>query len=74
MITVTINGKNHSFASEISLLDLFKLLDIKPSHKLVELRNTIYKETEFDSVMVQHDDQLEIIQFMGGGSGISQAL
>lgn len=67
MITLTINGKQIPFPSPLSLLDLLKELDINPAHKLIEVRNTIYNHDEFDSVMAQDGDVIEIIQFMGGG-------
>ena len=67
MITITVNGKELSVPTNTTLSELINELNVSPTHKLIELRNTIYKQEDFNTITIQENDTLEIIQFMGGG-------
>ena len=68
-INVTINGKIQSISAGMSLLSLLKFLDIDPSRIAVEYNREIIDRTQFGSVYLKESDGLEIITFVGGGSG-----
>jgi thiamine biosynthesis protein ThiS len=67
-LLLTINGENKTIPKDqLSLDGLFDFLSIKKSGRLVELNGELYKISEFTSVMLKSGDNVEIIQFLGGG-------
>lgn len=69
--TITLNGKPRTFSNRLTLRTLFEELSLDPAHRIVELNGTIYTQEHFETITLENNDTVEIIQFMGGGSGIN---
>ena len=67
MIEVIVNGEPRQIPAGATLTGLLKHLDIDPRMVVVEHNRTIVRRTGLDGVTVQAGDQVEIVQFVGGG-------
>ena len=67
MIEVVVNGEPRQIPAGSTLTGLLKHLDIDPRMVVVEHNRTIVRRTGLDGVTVQAGDQVEIVQFVGGG-------
>jgi thiamine biosynthesis protein ThiS len=73
-IEITLNGKLRTLPTSLTIESLFTTLELDPTHRIVEVNGEIYNKDAFSSVTLKNNDSVEIIQFMGGGSGISHSL
>ena len=68
LIQCTINGVAHTLNESLTITELFVELNLKEEGRVVEYNGKILNKLEFNSTTIKHDDNLEIIQFMGGGN------
>jgi thiazole synthase len=68
-VTVKVNGKPRVVPSGLSLLELLERLDVQPSRVVVEHNREIRRKEDFKSARVRDGDELELVYFVGGGSG-----
>ncbi len=67
---LTVNGVHQTYdLSELTVEKLLELLQLPPTGLVVEINGYIYKEPDFLTVGLKPKDQVELIHFMGGGSG-----
>jgi len=66
-MTITVNGKLRPLSNEKNLAELLDALGVKAAKKAVELNGQIVPPSVFATTPVADDDQIEIIQFVGGG-------
>ena len=64
-----INGEPRTVPAGLTVAGLLKELDIRPDRVAVELNLTILDRSEFDRRSLQEGDRIEIISFIGGGTG-----
>ena len=67
MITVTVNGESREMPADLTLTGLLAHLGIDPRMVVVEHNRIIVRRTRLDVVGVGDGDQIEIVQFVGGG-------
>jgi sulfur carrier protein len=63
---MVINGKNYVL-EEQKLSELLDHLQVNPKNVVVELNGEIIEKKNFDNLVVNYQDQLEIVTFVGGG-------
>ena len=63
---VRINGKEENTANT-SLSDYLKDNGYKPESIVIELNGEILNRNNYSSVVLQENDVVEILMFMGGG-------
>lgn len=66
-MTVTVNGKTRPLGDAKTLAQLLEALGVNASKKAVELNGQIIPAAAFAATPVAASDQIEIIQFVGGG-------
>ncbi len=66
-MTVTINGKPRPLGDAKTLEQLLEQLGVKTAKKAVELNGQIIPAAAIADTPVAANDQIEIIQFVGGG-------
>ena len=66
-MTITLNGGPFDLAAPITVAALLAQLDIDPRRVAGEHNLTVLKRTTFDSTLVIDGDQIEIVNFVGGG-------
>ena len=67
MIETTINGDPQQIPENLTLLELLRHLKLSQERVAIERNRQIIKREEWESVRVEAGDQLEIVQFVGGG-------
>ncbi|HET9528381.1 MAG TPA: sulfur carrier protein ThiS [Pyrinomonadaceae bacterium] len=65
---VYINGESTELSGPISLAELITHLDHPAARIAVELNRTVVRRGEWSTTMLQDDDRIEIVHFVGGGS------
>lgn len=65
-MNITVNGEASSIES-MSVLDYLNSIDIDPRRVAVELNRDILPKAAYPDTLLKDGDQLEIVQFVGGG-------
>ena len=66
-IRLQINGEDRDVGEAVSVADLLQDLDLAVERVAVEHNRRVLKRDELARVMLADGDQLEIVQFVGGG-------
>jgi thiamine biosynthesis protein ThiS len=66
-MTITLNGDKHELAAPLSITALLQRLEIDTRRVAVELNLTVVKKTAYDSSVIKDGDEVEIVNFVGGG-------
>ncbi len=67
MLKININGENKECPTGSSVSKLLESLDIDNRYIAVELNHKIVPRTQFNERILQENDSLEIVTFVGGG-------
>ncbi|MGG7162659.1 sulfur carrier protein ThiS [Clostridium ihumii] len=62
-----VNGKVYEFKDEITISKLLEHLNLKQDLVVVELNFKIVPKEEYKAIILNDDDNLEIVSFVGGG-------
>ena len=65
---VYVNGEAKEFSDPTSLAELITQLDLPAARIAVELNRNVVRRGEWSATILQDDDRLEIVHFVGGGS------
>jgi thiazole synthase len=65
---IILNGDPHEVAGPLTLNALLAQLKIDPRRVAVEHNLTVVKRANYDSTQIEDGDQIEIVNFVGGGS------
>ena len=66
---IRVNGDPVELPAEVSILQLLEQLHIDPRLVAVEHNLSIIKRARYESTRIADGDQIEIVNFVGGGSG-----
>jgi sulfur carrier protein len=66
-LRITLNGDAHELAGPLTVSDLLARLQIDPRRVAVEHNLVVLKRDAFDSTTVREGDEVEIVNFVGGG-------
>jgi thiamine biosynthesis protein ThiS len=66
-LIITLNGDRFELAGAVTVSSLLAQLDIDPRRVAVEQNTVVLKRTAFDTTLVSEGDQIEIVNFVGGG-------
>ena len=67
-ITITLNGEPHETNDGASIADLLTRLQIDPRRVAVEHNFVVVKRDLYAATFLDAGDQVEIVNFVGGGS------
>ena len=65
---VYVNGEVKELSGPTSLAELITQLDLPAARVAVELNRNVVRRSEWSATMLNDDDRLEIVHFVGGGS------
>ena len=65
---VYVNGEAKELFGPISLSELISQLDLPAARIAVELNRNVVRRNDWSGTMLNDDDRLEIVHFVGGGS------
>lgn len=66
-IRITVNGSPRALDGGISVRELVVELGLDPEMVAVERNREIVRRPRYDEVTLEDGDQLEIVEFVGGG-------
>ncbi len=64
---VKVNGKETPEAQGMKVLDFLLSKNYKPALIAVELNGSILPKSEYESCIINENDTLEVVSFVGGG-------
>ena len=67
---ITLNGEPHQLDAPLTVSELLQRLQIDARRVAVELNLVVLKRAAFDTAVVREGDQVEVVNFVGGGSGV----
>ena len=65
---VYVNGEVKELPGPLSLSELVAQLDLPAARIAVELNRNVIRRNDWSATMLDEDDRLEIVHFVGGGS------
>lgn len=71
-VKITLNGDPHEVAGPLTVSALLSQLEIDSRRVAVEHNLTVLKRALYESTLINEGDQIEIVNFVGGGE-IAQA-
>jgi thiamine biosynthesis protein ThiS len=66
-VTIMLNGDRREVEEGITVAALLETLDIRAQRVVVEHNMRILRAGEFDAARLAEGDELEVLQFVGGG-------
>ena len=66
-MTITLNGEPFELSGPLTVTELLNRLEIDARRVAVEHNVTVLKRTAFDETVVREGDEVEIVNFVGGG-------
>jgi thiamine biosynthesis protein ThiS len=66
-MTITLNGDPHEIPGPLSVSALLARLEIDARRVAVELNLDVVKKAAYDSSVIKDGDEVEIVNFVGGG-------
>jgi thiamine biosynthesis protein ThiS len=66
-MTIRLNGDPHQVTGPLSISELLSQLEIDARRVAVELNLAVVKKAAYDSSVINEGDEVEIVNFVGGG-------
>ena len=66
-MVITLNGDPHDLPGPLTVSELLSQLNIDPRRVAVELNLVVLKRALFETTLVHDGDQVEVVNFVGGG-------
>ena len=66
-MTIKLNGDPHDIPGPLSVSALLEQLEIDARRVAVELNLDVVKKSAYDSAVITEGDEVEIVNFVGGG-------
>jgi thiazole synthase len=68
-IEIRLNGETHALPASLNITQLLEHFDLPKDRVAVERNRTIVPKMQWEQVAVSNGDELEVVHFVGGGSG-----
>jgi thiamine biosynthesis protein ThiS len=65
---VFVNGESRELSGTPSLAELITQLDLPATRIAVELNREVVRRNDWSGTMLNEDDRIEIVHFVGGGA------
>jgi len=66
-VKITLNGDPFELAAPVTVIELLATLGIDPRRVAVERNLVVLKRSAFDAIEIGSGDEIEIVNFVGGG-------
>ena len=67
-IQIQVNGSKKTIRSGLSLVDLIGILKLESGQIAIEVNRVIVKKENWNELILQENDVVEIVHFVGGGA------
>jgi thiamine biosynthesis protein ThiS len=68
-VTIRLNGEPHALAAPLTVSELLATLGIDARRVAVEHNLVVVKRAEYGTRRIDDGDEVEIVNFVGGGAG-----
>ena len=68
LLRIQVNGESREVDENIALPQLVAILNLKAEQVAIELNRQVVRRTSWETTILQPDDTIEIVHFVGGGS------
>ena len=68
-LKIRLNGEAHELAAPLTVTALLAELGIDSRRVAVEHNQIVVKRGAYDQTLVNENDEVEVVNFVGGGSG-----
>lgn len=62
-----INGDEFNFEQDLPVTEVLSSLELDQERIIVEFNGSLIKKENFNEIIVRESDQLELLEFVGGG-------
>jgi thiamine biosynthesis protein ThiS len=66
-VKVFINGETREIAKQLNLVELLKEFSLPAERIAIELNREVVRKKDWESILVNDADKIEIVHFVGGG-------
>ena len=66
-MNIILNGKPYVIENSNNLLNILETLDINPQNLIAEVNGEIVTAKEFENKIINENDVIELVKFVGGG-------
>jgi thiamine biosynthesis protein ThiS len=66
-VTISLNGEPYEVPGPLTVTELLSRLDIDSRRVAIELNLTVLKRSAYETTTLSEGDQVEIVNFVGGG-------
>ena len=66
-VQITLNGDRLELSGPMTVTQLLSWLDIDPRRVAIEHNLTVVKRSAYEDTLVREGDQVEVVNFVGGG-------
>ena len=70
-MTILLNGEPYEAPGPLSISQLLARLELDPRRVAVEHNMTVVKRARYEDTVIHERDQVEVVNFVGGGSRLS---
>lgn len=64
---VFINGETKELAKQFNLLELLRQFSLPSERVAIELNREVVRKKDWESILINDADRIEIVHFVGGG-------
>ncbi len=64
---IQVNGESQDVEGNSSLQHLIAILNLKAERLAIELNDNVVRRVDWERTVLQPDDKVEIVHFVGGG-------
>jgi thiamine biosynthesis protein ThiS len=68
-VTITLNGEPYDLPGPLTVTELLSRLQIDARRVAVELNLDVLRRAAFDRTTIKEGDEVEVVNFVGGGGG-----
>ena len=66
-LSIVLNGESFKLNKQVSVTELFKVLDLSSKFMSVEINDEIIFRSSWDSHLINENDKVELVRAIGGG-------
>jgi thiamine biosynthesis protein ThiS len=66
-LRIFVNGESREFSAGLLLSELLNLLELPLQRIAVELNREVVRRADWDTKVLNDEDRVEIVHFVGGG-------
>jgi len=66
-VKVFINGETREIVKQVNLLELLKEFSLPSERVAIELNKQVVRKKDWESIVINDADRIEIVHFVGGG-------